>query len=68
MEVLLPSIVGAVVPDSPIRGTLVLTSRRPRVFLVSPLHLLSMPHAMHSHSLFLPHGSHYIFTRRRSTQ
>lgn len=27
---LLPSIVGAVVPDSPIRGTLVLTSRRPR--------------------------------------
>lgn len=42
---LLPSIVGAVVPECPIRGTLVLTSRRPRGTSSKPRFCFSSPHA-----------------------
>lgn len=42
---LLPSIVGAVVPDSPTRGTLVLTSRRPRGTPSKACFCFSSPHA-----------------------
>lgn len=45
---LLPSIVGAVVPDSPIRGTLVLTSRRPRGTPSKPCFCFSSPPPIHA--------------------
>lgn len=45
---LLPSIVGAVVPDSPTRGTLVLTSRRPRGTPSKPCFCFSSPPPIHA--------------------
>lgn len=45
---LLPSIVGAVVPECPIRGTLVLTSRRPRGTPSKPCFCFSSPPPIHA--------------------
>lgn len=51
---LLPSTVGAVVPECPIRGTLVLTSRRPRGTPSKPCFCFSSPPPIHAPCNALP--------------